>query len=222
MIGGLKTLSQAGIDRTNSLRTSSKSRMCGRCNDSTANATRDFWPPLRVPMGCSPVMPVIWKLPRCWRYSCSVFPGNLCARNWTGFIVAISVSTWCCAKYPLQVGGRVNRGSVEWARKVAYTRSLPLRLTCPDSGANSPVKSLILTLAQCDLYGTANKNATHRVDLPAPLDPTIARRESRPTSKLARFKIIFAGSYPNVTSESWSKGGEIFSVSGKLYNDGCA
>jgi hypothetical protein len=54
------------------------------------------------------------------------------------------------------------------------------------------------------------------VDLPAPFDPTIAIRESRPTSKLTRFKIIFEGSYPNVTSESWSNGGEIFSVSGNL------
>ena len=79
-------------------RTSSSSKMCGRCNDSTENATRDFWPPLSVPMGCNPVMPLIWKLPRCCRYSCSVFPGNLCARNWTGFIVGMSVSTWCCAK----------------------------------------------------------------------------------------------------------------------------
>jgi hypothetical protein len=63
------------------------------------------------------------------------------------------------------------------------------------------------------------RTRTYKVDLPAPFDPTIARRESRPTSKLARFKIIFAASYPNVTSESWSRGGEIFSVSGKLYND---
>jgi hypothetical protein len=28
--------------------------------------------------------------------------------------------------------------------------------------------------------------------------------------------MILDGSYPNVTSESWSKGGEIFSVSGNL------
>ena len=54
------------------------------------------------------------------------------------------------------------------------------------------------------------------VDLPAPFDPTIAMRESRPTSKLTRFKMILDESYPNVTSESWSKGGEIFSVSGNL------
>ena len=31
-----------------------------------------------------------------------------------------------------------------------------------------------------------------------------------------RFKMIFEVSYPNVTSESWSKGGDIFSVSGNL------
>ena len=31
-----------------------------------------------------------------------------------------------------------------------------------------------------------------------------------------RFKMILEVSYPNVTSESWSKGGDIFSVSGNL------
>ena len=41
-------------------------------------------------------------------------------------------------------------------------------------------------------------------------------RDSRPTSILIRFKIILDVSYPNVTSESWSRGGEIFSVSGNL------
>jgi hypothetical protein len=44
----------------------------------------------------------------------------------------------------------------------------------------------------------------------------MAIRVSRPTSKLTRFKIIFELSYPNVTSESWSRGGESFSVSGNL------
>src|SRR5260221_10105701 len=57
---------------------------------------------------------------------------------------------------------------------------------------------------------------TYSVDFPAPLDPTIAIRDSRPTSILMRFKMIFEVSYPNVTSESWSKGGDIFSVSGNL------
>lgn len=52
--------------------------------------------------------------------------------------------------------------------------------------------------------------------MPAPFDPTMAIRVSRLTSKLTRFKIIFELSYPNVTSESWSRGGESFSVSGNL------
>ena len=110
---------------------------------------------------------------------------------------------------------RVSRHRVEYASKAAYTRSLPLRFTCPDSGANSLVKSLIL--ASLSQIYVIERTRTYKVDFPAPFDPTIARRESRPTSKLTRFKIIFAGSYPNVTSESCSNGGEIFSVSGKLY-----
>jgi hypothetical protein len=57
--------------------------------------------------------------------------------------------------------------------------------------------------------------------LPAPFDPTMAIRVSRLTSKLTRFKITFELSYPNVTSESWSRGGESFSVSGNLDGYGC-
>jgi len=57
---------------------------------------------------------------------------------------------------------------------------------------------------------------TYRVDFPAPFDPTTAMRDSRPTSILMRFKTILEEPYPNVTSESWSRGGEIFSVSGNL------
>ena len=41
-------------------------------------------------------------------------------------------------------GGRVSRHKVKRAGKEAYTRNLPLRLTCPDIGVSSPVKSLIL------------------------------------------------------------------------------
>jgi hypothetical protein len=57
----------------------------------------------------------------------------------------------------------------------------------------------------------------HRVDFPAPLAPTIAILESNPTSILTFFKTCFSGMYPNVTSDIWSSGGEIFSVSGNLY-----
>lgn len=66
---------------TSKIRASSNSRTCGFCIDKTENATRDFCPPDRVASVCRPVIPVIWKLPRCERYSCSVFPGNLWARN---------------------------------------------------------------------------------------------------------------------------------------------
>ena len=90
-----------------------------------------------------------------------------------------------------------------------------MRLTCPDIGFNSPVRSFILF----SIFSTPIEDVrrwTYRVDLPAPFDPTMAIRVSRPTSKLTRFKIIFELSYPNVTSESWSRGGESFSVSGNL------
>ena len=53
-------------------------------------------------------------------------------------------------------GGRVSRGRVEYASKAVYTRSLPLRFTCPDSGANSLVKSLILAFAQPNLCDRTN------------------------------------------------------------------
>lgn len=95
--------------------TSSSNNMCGRCNESTEKATRDFWPPLSVPINCSlmistivrlrktyemtyPVIPLIWKFPRCDLYSCSLRPGNLDAKNWTGVIVGFKESTWCWAK----------------------------------------------------------------------------------------------------------------------------
>ena len=49
------------------------------------------------------------------------------------------------------MGGQVSKRRVEYESKAAYTRSLPLRFTCPDSGANSLVKSLILAFAQPNL-----------------------------------------------------------------------
>jgi hypothetical protein len=57
---------------------------------------------------------------------------------------------------------------------------------------------------------------THSVDFPAPLAPTMAMRESRPTSILTFLRIIFPSVYPNVTSDICNRGGEIFSVSGNL------
>ena len=99
--------------------TSSRSSTWGFCSESTEKATRDFCPPLRVEIcwrlaplindpansavakDTYPVIPLIWKLPKCERYSCSLFPGNFEARNWTGLMLGVRVSTWCCAKYPL-------------------------------------------------------------------------------------------------------------------------
>ena len=43
--------------RTKWLVGSSSKRMCGLCIDKTANETRDFCPPERVPINCSEVMP---------------------------------------------------------------------------------------------------------------------------------------------------------------------
>lgn len=57
---------------------------------------------------------------------------------------------------------------------------------------------------------------SHSVDFPAPLGPTTAIRESRPTSMLTPLRRILSGSYPNDTSFSWRIGGEIFSASGNL------
>lgn len=57
---------------------------------------------------------------------------------------------------------------------------------------------------------------TYSVDLPAPLAPTIAILESRPTSILMPLRMSLSGVYPNVTSDICSRGGEILSVSGNL------
>lgn len=60
------------------------------------------------------------------------------------------------------------------------------------------------------------QDSTHSVDFPAPLGPTTAIRESRPTSILMSFSKILSGVYPNEASFNCSTGGEIFSVSGNL------
>jgi hypothetical protein len=65
-------------------------------------------------------------------------------------------------KVATALGWRVSRLRAEHACKPTYTRSLPLRFTCPDSGANSPVKSLILTLAQVDICDRTNQDVQGR------------------------------------------------------------
>lgn len=87
-----------------------------------------------------PVIPLIWKLPRWPRYSCSVFPGNFDARNCTGDMVGLSVSTWCCEKYPLGnkwVGDDI--GAI-----TTHIRRRPFRFKSPLRGLSSAVRSLIL------------------------------------------------------------------------------
>lgn len=70
--------------------------------------------------------------------------------------------------------------------------------------------------------GSANAqqfDATYTVDFPAPLAPTIAMRESKPTSRLTPFKRILSGVYPKVISDICNRGGDIFSVSGNLVGE---
>jgi hypothetical protein len=57
---------------------------------------------------------------------------------------------------------------------------------------------------------------TYRVDLPAPLAPTMAILESRLTSMLTFLRMILSEVYPKDTSSIWRRGGDIFSVSGNL------
>ena len=100
-------------------------------------------------------------------------------------------------------------------RTWANIRSRPLRVTCPDSGSSSPIRSLInVDLPAKGLrYVIASSQLVHA---PAPFAPTTAIRESNPTSMFAFFRRILFGLYPNVTSFSCKRGGDIFSVSGNL------
>jgi hypothetical protein len=93
-----------------------------------------------------PVMPLIWKFPKCARYSCSVLPGNLDDKKETGLISRGSASTWCCAKYPLALS--VKR--VKCQSRSTYTRSRPFATLWPAVGCSSPVKSLILQVIRHD------------------------------------------------------------------------
>lgn len=96
-----------------------------------------------------------------------------------------------------------------------YIRNRPFELTSPDIGLSSAVRSLILSneISNDQIYGQPR---THSVDFPAPFAPTIAIRESRPTSMFMLFRISFSWLYPNETSFSCNTGGEIFSISGNL------
>lgn len=215
--------------------------MWGCCNDNTAKATRDFWPPLRVPMSwrlkdqivqllwspsasikTHPVMPLIWKFPKCPRYSCSVFPGNLEARNCTGVIVEIKVSTWCWEKYPLKQDIQTWASVVHWTSN-SHAKA-PITVDMSRHGSQLSRQNLNpeerhSTTKQTNI---STQMATYSVDLPAPLAPTIAILESRPTSILTPLRMSLSGVYPNVTSDICSRGGEILSVSGNLRNFGKA
>lgn len=108
--------------------------------------------------------------------------------------------------------------SCAWIKRYhTHMRSRPFWLTCPLMGLSSPVKSLILDKQIFNQSCLSNSNdSTHSVDFPAPLGPTTAMRESRPTSMLMSFSKILSGVYPNEASFNCSTGGEIFSVSGNL------
>lgn len=59
-------------------------------------------------------------------------------------------------------------------------------------------------------------NSLRRVDLPAPLAPTMAIRESQSMAKFTPLKIIFSFEYPKRPSSILSKGGRSFSGVGKM------
>lgn len=162
-----------------------------------------------------PVIPLIWKFPKCCRYSCSVFPGNFEARNWTGDMVGTSESTWCCAKYPLQ-----RRRRKESAKLVYFTNShskSTISVHLPTQGAQFTSQYLDSARAQKWITRKSEmENGPNSVDFPEPLAPTMAILESKPTSILAPRNTTFSGVYPNVTSDICNNGGEIFSVSGSL------
>lgn len=163
-----------------------------------------------------PVMPLIWKFPRCPRYSCSLFPGNLEARNCTGVIVEIKVSTWCCEKYPLeqniQTCASVVHSTSDSHAKAPITVDMS-RQRSQLSRQNLNPEEHQSTTKQTNM---STRVTTYSVDLPAPLAPTIAILESRPTSILMPLRMSLSGVYPNVTSDICSRGGEILSVSGNL------
>lgn len=94
---------------------SSSSRMCGFISKSTMDTTCDFCPPDSLLINCKPshtrahwatpnqmmqnphIYPVIsltWKFPRWFLHPCSIFPGNLEVKNWTGDMTWLSVSMW--------------------------------------------------------------------------------------------------------------------------------
>lgn len=95
---------RVSVARTTRGREADVLKMCGCCDDTTANATRDFWPPHRAPMDCA-VIPIIQTLPRRWWYPCSIFP-----------------------EPPSPHGVTHGKHRIGCTGKAAYTRSLPLRL----------------------------------------------------------------------------------------------
>jgi len=97
-----------------------------------------------------------------------------------------------------------------------HIRNRPFELRWPNIGLSSPVRSLILWDQIRDCHGHSRPE-TYSVDFPAPLAPTMAIRESSPTSMLMSLRRSLSGAYPNETSFSCSTGGDIFSVSGNLF-----
>mmetsp|Transcript_25421 Transcript_25421/g.79208 ORF Transcript_25421/g.79208 Transcript_25421/m.79208 type:complete len:223 (+) Transcript_25421:139-807(+) len=142
------------VSRSRWLVGSSKSRMCGADQASSAKARRLFCPPLRFFTGCNARSPWRPKRPRYLRASSTVTslvpsflmpPGPRRRMCTTESCSGSIISMWCCVK--------------------RASESLACLLTAPSVGCKEPSSSF------------------RKVDLPAPLGPTMATRESQSTPK---------------------------------------
>mmetsp|Transcript_132593 Transcript_132593/g.264619 ORF Transcript_132593/g.264619 Transcript_132593/m.264619 type:complete len:223 (+) Transcript_132593:223-891(+) len=134
---------------------SSKSNKWGVDHASSANARRLFWPPLRCFTGCNAKSPWRPKRPRYFRASSTVTSLVPSALMPPGLRRRICTTASSSGSI-ISIWCCVNRANdnFEW------------RLTNPSVGCNEP------------------SNNFRKVDLPAPLGPTIAILESQSTPKL--------------------------------------
>mmetsp|Transcript_27665 Transcript_27665/g.65357 ORF Transcript_27665/g.65357 Transcript_27665/m.65357 type:complete len:221 (+) Transcript_27665:611-1273(+) len=148
-LNSLRAVTSAStVSRSRWLVGSSSSSRCVRLRPSSTKTTRDFWPPDSVWMSCSWCCPSRPKRPRALRTSWYLISGKVCIRKDTG----VSFS-------PL--ARRTSLAS--WSQECwLYTPTLHMRdwRTSPLTGSRSCSMSL------------------SRVDLPVPLAPTSATRES--------------------------------------------
>jgi hypothetical protein len=95
-----------------------------------------------------PVIPLIWKFPKCDLYSCSLFPGNLDAKNCTGVIVGFKESTWCWAKYPLQ-----NLSNLTQPTSGRHDSNDSRTCASDHFGLHDPTQDLVLQSISLSYYG---------------------------------------------------------------------